>query len=169
MLPRGHCPHWTTNHSIRQPLDHVDDSREGSNGYQMSVVCLSLTHIPSMHTDAHIYTCIYLWVTPIGVRGGGGGGGGGGEASPPSPLRFSKCQYSGMYDPISVHVKELISALLGVWLGTAPFGVKLMGDLALSDWSSTRFRVNLATRRWLRKKIYGQEVTAPPPPGPRKS
>ena len=39
----------------------------------------------------------------------------------------------------SVNVKELISALLGVWLGTTPFGVKLMGNLALSDWSSTRF------------------------------
>ena len=46
-----------------------------------------------------------------------------------------------------VNVKELISALLGVWLGTAPFGVKLMGDLALSDWISTRFRVNLALLR----------------------
>ena len=48
---------------------------------------------------------------------------------------------------ISVNVKELIFALLGVWLGTALFGVKLMGDLALSDWKFTRFRVNFQSER----------------------
>ena len=37
-----------------------------------------------------------------------------------------------------------------MWLGTTPFGVKLMGDLALSDWKftlNTRFRVNFQSER----------------------
>ena len=33
----------------------------------------------------------------------------------------------------SVNVKELISARLGLWLGTAPSEVKLQGDLALQE------------------------------------
>ena len=48
--------------------------------------------------------------------------------------------------PYSVNVKELIFALLGVWLGTTPFGVKLMGDLALSDW---KFTLNSLVLEWI--------------------
>ena len=58
-------------------------------------------------------------------------------------MTFKAIPYKAICRAVHVNVKELISALLGVWLGTAPFGVKLMSDLALSDWKFTLKRVNL--------------------------